>query len=123
MIAPFCTVSAGPRTAPSPNTIIIWAKTSPTHLFRNPRHRLPLVHSTRVPLAPQRVLEPRLVLLHTGVWVRQVFDLELARLLVLLLRDDDVGKLGVFTIRREQSRGRLEELGIRLALLCSFTGP
>ena len=94
-----------------------------TDLLRDARQSPALVTRPRIPFRAQGVLEPFLVLLHTGVRIRQVFDLILARLLVLLLADDDVREFCVLALRLEQARRGLEELGVRLALLRALARP
>lgn len=94
-----------------------------THLLRDPWHSLLLVDTPAIPLRAQRVVESSFILRDRGVRVWQILDLKLPGLLVLLLGDDDVVLSSIFAFRGFDTSGRLEELGIGLALLYTFTAP
>lgn len=94
-----------------------------THLFNNPGQSTSLEPAPAVPFITHRYLKALLVLLLARVRVRQVLELELRRLPVLLLCDDNVG-VGKILSGSRLDTGRLdEELGVGLALLCTLAAP
>lgn len=81
------------------------------------------MHRTTIPLGPNGGIETSLILRHTRVWIRQVFDQELRGLLIFLLGDDDVAVGEIFSLGGEKTGFGDEELGVGFALLEAFAGP
>lgn len=81
------------------------------------------MNSPGVPLASQWSPESSFVLLHAGVRVRKVLDLEFGGLLVLLFGDDDVSRFKVLSLGWLDTRRLDEEFRVGLALLGAFTSP
>jgi hypothetical protein len=97
--------------------------TLPAHLLDDLRHRGPLMGCPRVPIRADGSGKARLVLRRARVRVRQVSSEILARLFVLLLRDNDVGSVEVLALMRFETRGGFEELFGGLTRTDAFAGP
>lgn len=96
---------------------------SRTCLFDNPGQSASLEPAPTIPFTTHRHLKALLVLLLARVRIGQVLELELRRLPILLLGNDDIGVCKVLSGSRLDT-GRLnEEFRIGLALLRTLTAP
>lgn len=96
---------------------------SRTCLFDNPGQSASLEPAPTIPFTTHWHFKALLILLLARVRIRQVLELELGRLPVLLLGDDNIGMGKVLSGNRLDA-GRLdEEFRIGFALLCTLTAP